>query len=179
MPEICRVLSLGHLRNSPVNKPVNKIQKLGFWGLGGSQMQTYATKGKDIEKKWYVVDATDRILGRLASEISRLLMGKHKPYITRHLDVGDFVIVINAKKVRLTGKKLEQKYYFRHTGYPGGVKMVRLDKMLSEKPEKVIRHAVRGMLPHNSLGRHQLKKMKVYAGPDHPHEAQKPELLEI
>jgi large subunit ribosomal protein L13 len=142
-------------------------------------MQTYATKGKDIERKWYVVDATEKILGRLASEIARMLIGKHKPYVTRHLDVGDFIIVINAEKVRLSGNKLEQKHYFRHTGYPGGVKRVRLDKMLSVKPEKVIRNAVWGMLPHNSLGRHQLKKMKIYAGPDHPHQAQKPEPLEI
>ena len=142
-------------------------------------MQTYATKGKDIERKWYVVDATEKVLGRLASEIARMLIGKHKPYVTRHLDVGDFIIVINAEKVRLSGNKLEQKHYFHHTGYPGGVKRVRLDKMLSEKPEKVIRNAVWGMLPHNSLGRHQLKKMKIYAGPDHPHQAQKPEPLEI
>ena len=142
-------------------------------------MQTYATKGKDIERKWYVVDATEKVLGRLASEIAQLLMGKHKPYVTRHLDVGDFIIVINAEKIRLSGKKLEQKHYFHHTGYPGGVKRVRLDKMLSEKPERVIRNAVWGMLPHNSLGRHQLKKMKIYAGSDHPHQAQKPEPLEI
>jgi len=142
-------------------------------------MQTYATKSKDIEGKWYVVDAADKILGRLASEVARLLIGKHKPYVARHLDVGDFVIVINAEKIRLSGKKLEQKHYFHHTGYPGGAKTVRLDKMLSEKPEKVIRKAVWGMLPHNSLGRRQLKKMKIYAGPDHPHQAQKPEPLEI
>jgi len=142
-------------------------------------MQTYATKSKDIERKWYLVDAEDKVLGRLASEIARLLMGKHKPYVARHLDVGDFIIVINAEKVRLTGRKLEQKQYFRHSGYSGGAKTVGLDKMLAEKPREVIRHAVRGMLPHNSLGRQQLKKMKIYAGPDHPHKAQQPEPLEI
>ena len=135
-------------------------------------MQTYATKIKDIERKWYLVDAEDKVLGRLASEIARLLMGKH-------LDVGDFIIVINAKKIRLTGRKLEQKQYYRHSGYSGGAKTVGLDKMLAEKPREVIRHAVRGMLPHNSLGRQQLKKMKIYAGPDHPHKAQQPEPLEI
>ncbi|RLB13582.1 MAG: 50S ribosomal protein L13, partial [Deltaproteobacteria bacterium] len=135
-------------------------------------MQTYSTKLSDIERKWYVVDATDKILGRLASEVARVLMGKHKPIFARHLDTGDFVIVINAAKVRLSGKKLEQKSYFRHTGYPGGVKLVALDKLLAEKPERVIQHAVKGMLPKNSLGRRQLKKLKIYRGAEHPHQAQ-------
>jgi len=142
-------------------------------------MQTYSTKLSDIERKWYVVDATDKILGRLASEVARVLMGKHKPIFARHLDTGDFVIVINAAKVRLSGKKLEQKSYFRHTGYPGGVKLVALDKLLAEKPERVIQHAVKGMLPKNSLGRRQLKKLKIYRGAEHPHQAQKPEVLEV
>ena len=142
-------------------------------------MQTYSIKNKDIHKKWYVVDATGLVLGRLASEIARFLRGKHKTVFTRHLDVGDFVIVVNADKVRVTGGKLEQKYYFSHSGYPGGVKRVRLDKMLKEKPERVIEYAVKGMLPHNSLGRRQLKKLKVYAGPNHPHQAQKPDTLPI
>ena len=139
----------------------------------------YLSGLSDIERKWYVVDATDKILGRLASEVARVLMGKHKPIFARHLDTGDFVIVINAAKVRLSGKKLEQKSYFRHTGYPGGVKLVALDKLLAEKPERVIQHAVKGMLPKNSLGRRQLKKLKIYRGAEHPHQAQKPEVLEV
>ncbi len=142
-------------------------------------METYSVKNKDIQKNWYVVDATDLVLGRLATEVARRLRGKHKTVFTRHLDVGDFVIVVNADKVRLTGRKLEQKFYFRHSGYPGGVKRVRLDKMLKERPERVIEYAVKGMLPHNSLGRRQLKKLKVYAGPNHPHQAQNPGALQI
>ncbi|OGF98370.1 MAG: 50S ribosomal protein L13 [Candidatus Glassbacteria bacterium RIFCSPLOWO2_12_FULL_58_11] len=142
-------------------------------------MQTHVTKHADIEKKWHLVDATGKVLGRLASEVAGLLMGKRKPYVARHLDTGDFVIVINAEKIRLTGKKLEQKFYFRHSGYPGGRKDTRLDDMLRSKPEWVIRHAVMGMLPHNHMGRSQLKKMKVYSGSDHPHEAQKPEPLAL
>ena len=142
-------------------------------------METYSVKSKDIQRKWYVVDATGLVLGRLASEVARRLRGKHKTVFTRHLDVGDFIIVVNADKVRVTGRKLENKYYFRHTGYPGGVKRVRLDKVLKEKPERVIEHAVKGMLPHNSLGRRQFKKLKVYAGPNHPHQAQNPDSLEI
>ncbi|MBN2288583.1 MAG: 50S ribosomal protein L13 [Candidatus Glassbacteria bacterium] len=142
-------------------------------------MQTYSVKNKDIQRKWYVVDATDRVLGRLASEVARRLRGKHKTVFTRHLDVGDFVIVVNAGKVRVTGGKLEEKYYFRHSGYPGGAKKVRLDELLKQKPERVIEYAVKGMLPHNSLGRQQFRKLKVYAGPDHPHEAQQPESLNV
>ena len=142
-------------------------------------METYSVKSKDIQRKWYVVDAAGLVLGRLASEVARRLRGKHKTVFTRHLDVGDFIIVVNADKVRVTGRKLEKKYYFRHTGYPGGVKRVRLDKVLKEKPERVIEYAVKGMLPHNSLGRRQFKKLKVYTGPNHPHQAQNPDSLEI
>jgi large subunit ribosomal protein L13 len=142
-------------------------------------MQTYATKAKDIERKWYLVDATDKILGRLASKVAQILRGKGKSLFTDHLDTGDFVIVINAEKVRTTGKKTDQKIYFRHSTYPGGAKYINLEKMLREKPERVIQLAVKGMLPHNTLGRHQLKKLKVYAGLEHPHQAQKPEPLEI
>jgi len=142
-------------------------------------MQTYATKKNDITRKWYVVDATDKVLGRLASEVARVLMGKKKTYYAPHLDTGDFVVVINAKKVKLTGKKLEQKYYFRHTGYPGGARFVHLDKLLASHPERVIQYAVRGMVPHTKLGNSQIKKLKIYVGPDHPHEAQQPEPLEI
>lgn len=142
-------------------------------------MKTYATKEKDIARKWYIVDAADKVLGRLASEVAQLLMGKSKPYFVRHLDTGDFVVIINAEKVKLTGKKREQKTYFHHSGYPGGAKEVRLDKLLATHPERVIQHAVRGMLPHNRLGRSQLKKIKIYAGPDHPHQAQQPQPLEL
>ncbi len=142
-------------------------------------MQTFSVTPKDIEKKWYIVDATGKVLGRLASEISQVLRGKHKTYFAPHLDTGDFVIVVNAEKVRLTGRKVEQKLYFRHSGYPGGAKTVRLDKLLQTHPERVIMRAVKGMLPHNRLGRSQLTKLKVYAGVDHPHQAQQPEKLEI
>ncbi|MBW7996747.1 MAG: 50S ribosomal protein L13 [Candidatus Glassbacteria bacterium] len=142
-------------------------------------MQTFSVKPTDIEKKWYVVDASGKVLGRLATEISRVLRGKHKPYFAPHLDTGDFVIVVNAEKIRLTGRKMEQKHYFRHSGYPGGAKTVRLDKMLQAHPERVIMKAVKGMLPHNRLGRSQLKKLKVYAGSDHPHQSQQPQAMEI
>jgi large subunit ribosomal protein L13 len=142
-------------------------------------MQTYSIKQKEIEKKWYIVDATDRVLGRLATEVARYLRGKHKTVFTRHLDVGDFVIVVNADKVRVTGGKQEKKYYFRHSGYPGGAKRIRLDKLMQEKPERVIEYAVKGMLPHNSLGRQQFGKLKVYAGPNHPHQAQQPDPLPV
>ena len=142
-------------------------------------MKTYSAKAEDIERNWYVVDATDQILGRLASQIATILRGKHKPQFTPHVDCGDFVIVINAEKIRVTGKKLEQKKYYRHSGYPGGLKETKLRDMLQKYPERVISEAVRRMLPKNSLGRHTLKKLKVYAGPDHPHEAQKPEPLEL
>jgi large subunit ribosomal protein L13 len=142
-------------------------------------MQTYSVKPADIDKKWYVVDASDKVLGRLASEVSRVLRGKHKPIYTPHMDTGDFVIVVNADKIKLTGKKSSQKQYFRHSGYPGGARTVRLDKLMQSHPERVIMKAVRGMLPHNRLGRSQLKKLKVYAGSDHPHQAQKPEAMEV
>jgi large subunit ribosomal protein L13 len=142
-------------------------------------MQTYSIKQKEIEKKWYIVDATDRVLGRLATEVARYLRGKHKTVFTKHLDVGDFVIVVNADKIRVTGGKQEKKYYFRHSGYPGGAKRIRLDKLMQEKPERVIEYAVKGMLPHNSLGRQQFGKLKVYVGPNHPHQAQQPDPLPV
>ena len=131
------------------------------------------------DKKWYIVDAQDVVLGRLAAEVANRLRGKHKPKYTTHLDVGDFVIVINADKVKVTGSKLTQKFYFRHSGYPGGARETRLDKVLQDNPERVIEHAVRGMLPGNSLGRQQFRKLKVYAGDKHPHVAQQPEVLTI
>jgi large subunit ribosomal protein L13 len=142
-------------------------------------MKTYSAKARDIKRKWCVVDATDKILGRLASNIAARLRGKHKPVYTLHVDTGDFIIVVNADKVRLTGKKWSDKLYHHHTGYIGGLKTASAEELLSKKPEELIRHAVRGMLPKNSLGRTMLKKLKVYTGADHPHQAQQPEELSI
>jgi large subunit ribosomal protein L13 len=135
-------------------------------------MKTYSTKAADIERQWHVIDASDKILGKLATEAAKLLMGKHKPTFSRHLDTGDFVVVINAAKIRFTGKKAEQKLYYRHSGYPGGLKSVSLERMMEINPARVIEHAVKGMLPHNRLGAKMLKKLKVYAGEEHPHLAQ-------
>lgn len=142
-------------------------------------MKTYFLKTKDIEKKWYVVDAEGKTLGRLTSRIASILRGKYKPTYTPYLDMGDNVIVINAEKIRVTGRKLEQKKYYRHTGYPGGLKVTSLSDMIRTKPEKVISMAVKGMLPHNRLGRMINRHLKVYRGPNHPHQAQQPEVLEI
>ncbi|MFP3927874.1 MAG: 50S ribosomal protein L13 [Desulfobacteraceae bacterium] len=142
-------------------------------------MKTFVAKEQEVEKKWFVVDAEDKILGRLASQIAVRLRGKHKPVFTPHADTGDFVVVVNADKVTMTGRKWEQKNYYRHSGYVGGLKVTSARKMLEKKPEELVRLAVRRMLPKNSLGRRQLKKLKIYAGPEHPHEAQKPEKLEI
>ena len=136
-------------------------------------------KEATIERKWYVVDATDLTLGRLASEIANILRGKNKPQYAPNVDMGDYVIVINAEKVAVTGKKLTQKLYHHHTGYIGGLKTVRLDKMLETHPERVIEHAVKGMLPKGPLGRQMYRKLYVYAGPDHKHAAQQPKELEI
>ncbi len=133
----------------------------------------------DIERKWYVVDASGKTLGRLASEVAKVLSGKNKPSYTQFLDTGDYVIVVNAEKIVVTGKKLEQKVYTHHTGYIGGLKETTLKRMLETKPENVIKHAVKGMLPKNTLGRSMMRKLHVYAGADHKHEAQKPEVLEI
>lgn len=140
---------------------------------------TYMAKPHEVERKWYVVDAAGQTLGRLASEVASILRGKRKPTYTPHVDTGDFVIVINASQIALTGKKLDQKKYRRHTGYPGGLKETTARDMLAKKPEKMIELAVKGMLPKNSLGRKQLKKLKVYAGAEHPHEAQQPEKWEL
>lgn len=142
-------------------------------------MKTFVAKEQDVEKKWYLVDAEDKILGRLATQIAVRLRGKSKPIFTPHADTGDFVVVVNAEKVSLTGSKWDNKFYYRHSGYLGGLKKTSARKMRQEKPEEILRLAVRGMLPKNSLGRRQLKKLKVYAGPDHPHQAQNPETLEI
>ncbi len=140
-------------------------------------MSTYVAKPAEIERKWFVVDAEGQTLGRLATEVARVLRGKHKPTYTPFLDTGDFVIVVNASKMVLTGKKLDQKLYRYHTGYPGGLKEVKYRSMMQNKPERVFELAVRGMLPKNALGRAMYRKLKVYAGPEHEHAAQKPEPL--
>ena len=137
-------------------------------------MKTFMAKPGEVERKWYVVDATDLVLGRLASNVAAVLRGKNKPIFTPNVDTGDFVIVINADKVRLTGKKLEQKYYRYHTGYIGGLKEIQYKDMMEKKPVLAVELAVKGMLPKNSLGRKMFKKLKVYAGSEHPHAAQQP-----
>jgi large subunit ribosomal protein L13 len=141
-------------------------------------MKTVSAKKEDIQREWFVVDATDKVLGRLASEIARRLRGKHKPIYTPHVDTGDFIVVVNAEKINLTGKKLKEKIYYRHSGYPGGIKATTAEKMLEKKPEDILRIAVRGMLPKNSLGRQMLTKLKIYRGSEHRHEAQVPLVLE-
>jgi large subunit ribosomal protein L13 len=141
---------------------------------------TRSAKAADVERRWVVLDAQDQVLGRLATRAATLLRGKHKALFTPHVDTGDYVIVVNCDKVRLTGRKREQKTYHRHTGYPGHVRSTTADKLLAGPyADRVVRQAVRGMLPKNSLGRQMLRKLKVYAGPDHPHEAQKPEVEKL
>ncbi|PKN23185.1 MAG: 50S ribosomal protein L13 [Deltaproteobacteria bacterium HGW-Deltaproteobacteria-21] len=142
-------------------------------------MKTFTLKESEVEKKWYVVDAQDKTLGRLATQIAVHLRGKHKPIFAYHADAGDFIVVINAEKVAMTGQKWEKKIYYHHSGYIGGLKQITADKLRTKRPEDIIRFAVRGMLPKNVLGRRQLKKLKIYAGPDHPHQAQQPEKLEL
>jgi large subunit ribosomal protein L13 len=135
-------------------------------------MKTYSTKASDIERQWHVIDASGKVLGRLATQAASLLMGKHKPIFSRNLDTGDFVVIINADKVRVTGNKAEQKLYYRHSGYPGGLKSISLERMMQTNPTRVIEQAVKGMLPHNRLGASMMKKLRVYAGEEHPHLAQ-------
>ena len=142
-------------------------------------MKTMSAKTIPENRRWYVVDATDRALGRLASQIASRLRGKHQPIFTPHADTGDFIIVINAEKIRLTGRKWQQKVYYRHSGYIGGLKSITAKKLREKKPENLVRHAVWGMLPKNRLGRKLYKKLKVYAGENHPHEAQQPQPLEL
>ena len=144
-------------------------------------MKTYIAREAEVQesKKWYVVDAEDMVLGRMASQIAHILRGKNKPIFSPHQDAGDFVVVVNAEKVRLTGKKMEQKTYFRHSGYPGGEKITPISMMLKRHPERVVEYAVKNMLPKNALGRKMFKKLKVYAGPEHPHRAQVPEELKL
>jgi len=135
-------------------------------------VKTYSVKASEITRDWHLVDATDQVLGKLATDVAQLLMGKHKPIFSRHIDTGDHVVVINAKKVKVTGNKMKQKTYYRHTGYPGGLKSTNLESLLEKYPERVIEHAVRGMIPHNKLGDQIIKKLRVYAGPEHPHQSQ-------
>jgi len=142
-------------------------------------MKTYIPKPSEIERKWYLVNAEGKILGRLSSRIAQILSGKDKPTYTPHLDVGDFVVVINAEKVKVTGNKEEKKIYYWHSGYPGGLKERTYQELLDKKPQDIIRKAVRGMLPKSKLGRQMFQKLKVYAGPQHPHQAQKPEQLDL
>jgi large subunit ribosomal protein L13 len=142
-------------------------------------MNSYMAKAETVERKWYVIDATDKILGRMSSQVATILRGKNKPIYTPHVDTGDFVIIINAEKVKLTGKKLDQKLYRHHSFYPGGLKEVPYRKMIQTKPELVIEESIRRMLPTGSLGREMFKKLKVFRGPVHNHDAQKPEVLEL
>lgn len=143
------------------------------------KIKTYTPKPDDIQREWFVVDAKDQTLGRLATQIAQILRGKHKPIFSPHVDVGDFVIVLNCDKIRVTGRKLDEKVYYRHSGYPGGIRGVTLREQLARHPERVVQAAVRGMLPKNRLGRQMIKKMKIYAGDTHPHQAQKPKTLEL
>jgi len=142
-------------------------------------VKTYSAKPQDIKQDWYVVDAADQILGRMASRVAAVLRGKHKPTFTPHMDTGDYVIIINADKIRLTGQKEFNKTYFHHTGFPKGARTASFRHLRQKSPEWIIQNAVRGMLPHNRLGRQVFKKLKVYAGTEHPHEAQQPQKLEI
>ncbi len=141
--------------------------------------KTYVPKLKEISNEWILVDATDKFIGRLASQIASILLGKHKPNFTPGVETGDFVIVINAENIKASGNKMEDKIYYHHTGYPSGIKSITLRQQLAKHPERVIRSAVWGMLPHNKYGRSLIKKMKVYAGPEHPHEVQKPKLVDL
>jgi large subunit ribosomal protein L13 len=143
------------------------------------RFKTYSARAADIERQWYIVDADGLTLGRLATQIATILRGKHKPVYTPHVDTGDYVVVVNAEKVKVTGAKEAQKLYYRHSGYPGGFRHTSFRDQIAKHPERVIEAAVKGMIPHTNLGRQQLAKLKVYAGPNHPHTAQKPKVLEI
>ena len=142
-------------------------------------MKSYMARPLEVERRWYVVDAEGQTLGRLATEIARILRGKNKPQYTPHVDTGDFVVVVNAEKVVVTGKKAEQKVYRRHSGYPGGLKETSYEQMMERRPTEILRRAVKGMMPKNRLARQQLRKLKIYAGPEHPHAAQDPQRLEV
>jgi large subunit ribosomal protein L13 len=143
------------------------------------KIKTYTPKPEDIQREWFVIDAKDQTLGRLAARIAHILRGKHKPIFAPHTDTGDYVIVVNCDKIRVTGRKLDQKVYYRHSNYPGGFRSETLREVLQRHPDRVIQTAVRGMLPHNRLGRQMIKKLKIYEGANHPHEAQKPKVYEL
>lgn len=147
--------------------------------LGQKLMKTYSAKPAEVQRDWFLVDATDKTLGRLATEVAARLRGKHKPEYTPHVDTGDYIVVVNAEKIRVTGKKATDKMYHHHTGYPGGLKSISFNKLIDKAPERVIQNAVKGMLPKNPLGRAMFGKLKVYAGGDHPHQAQQPQELNI
>lgn len=142
-------------------------------------MKTYSAKPETVRRDWYVVDATDKVLGRLATEVARRLRGKHKPVYTPHVDTGDYIVVVNADKIRVTGNKASDKMYYRHTGFPGGIKEINFEKQLARNPALIIESAVRGMLPKNPLGRAMFKKLKIFKGPVHSHQAQQPKPLEV
>jgi len=142
-------------------------------------MKTFSAKAHEVKRDWFVIDAADKVLGRLSTEIARRLRGKHKAEYTPHVDTGDYIVVINADKVKVTGRKFKQKIYYSHTGFPGGIKSITFDKLQAKNPMRIIELAVKGMLPKNPLGREMYRKMKVYAGAAHPHEAQQPQILEI
>jgi large subunit ribosomal protein L13 len=142
-------------------------------------MKSYMARPLEVERRWYVVDAEGKTLGRLATDIARILRGKNKPQYTPHVDVGDFVVVVNAEKVVVTGRKAEQKVYRRHSGYPGGLKTTTYEQMMERQPTEILRKAVKGMMPRTRLARQQLRKLKIYAGPEHPHAAQSPQELEV
>ncbi len=142
-------------------------------------MKTFSAKEEQIKSKWYMIDANGEILGRLAVKVATIIRGKHKPTFTPHVDTGDYVVIVNAGKVRLTGNKLKDKIYYHHTGYPGGIRKISAEKLLQKKPEELLKEAIKGMLPKNSLGRKIFKKAKIYASADHPHEAQQPEVLAL
>ena len=141
--------------------------------------KTYATTPADIERAWFVIDAQGMTLGRLASKVAPILRGKHKPYFTTHLDTGDYVVIVNADKIHVTGKRLDKKIYYRHTGYPGGLKQMTLREMMSRYPTRALQFAIKGMLPKGPLGRQMARKLKIYAGAEHPHQAQQPQALEL
>ena len=142
-------------------------------------MRTFSPKASDIQRAWIVIDAEGLVLGRLATEVARILRGKHKPTFAPHMDMGDHVVIVNADKIVVTSDKAEKKVYYRHSGYPGGISKQTLGEVMATKPEEVIRKAVRGMIPKTRLGRAQIKKLKIYAGPDHPHSAQQPQVLDL
>lgn len=153
------------------------VSSIFIWTRG--KMSTVSAKKEEVERKWYVVDARDAVLGRIASQVAAILRGKHKPIYTPHVDTGDFVVIVNAERVQLTGNKREEKVYYHHTGFPGGLKAITAAKLLQKCPEDVLTIAIKGMLPKNPLGRQMITKLKIYAGAEHPHEAQKPEVLAI